>query len=149
MQAQSLNSWGPGYDRHMARVGHPPRREFSEFAARLRALRLAAGLTQQQVAERLDIAQSSYALWERRDVALKPDQLVKLAEILGIWVGELLSESEATRRARGPSGRARQAFETLSRLPRGRQKQIVEVVEALVAASPGRRPKGERPHETV
>lgn len=96
------------------------------------ALREAAGLTQEQVARQLGISQPSYALWERKEVALRPEQLTKLAQILGVRVEELLEPEPARNGRGGPVGRARRVFESVSQLPRQQQRKILEVVEALV-----------------
>lgn len=122
----------PGYSDDM-KVGRPSQSERSKFGARVCALREAAGLSQEQVARQLGISQPSYALWERKQVALRPEQLLKLAQILGVRVEELL-EAETPRTARGgPVGRARRVFESVSQLPRQQQQRIIDVVEALVA----------------
>jgi transcriptional regulator with XRE-family HTH domain len=145
MQAESIAADFYPYHEDMATAGRPPRRDVSDFAARLRALRRAASLTQQQMAEQLGISQPSYALWERNDVALKPDQLARLAEILAVDVGDLVSPADLAHRRGGPSGRARKAFEVVSRLPRSQQQRILGVVEDLLAAQRvnGRRKESE------
>ena len=115
------------------RTGRPAKSERSDFGARVHALREAAGLSQREVAEQLGISQPSYALWERNDVALRPDQLLRLATILGTRVEELLDSPIANNRRGGPAGKAKRVFETVSQLPRNQQQKILEVVEALVA----------------
>ena len=112
--------------------GRPSKSQRSVFGARLNALRHSAGFTQQQVASQLGISQPSYALWERDDVAIRPDQLRKLAEILDVGVDELLQGRKSRGRS-GPTGKARRVFETVSELPRRQQEKIIEVVEALIA----------------
>jgi len=91
------------------------------------------GLSQSQVAEKLGITQTAYADWERYPVALRPDQVEKLAGILNITIEQLYSATLEKRPGGGPVGKARRVFETVSRLPRRQQQKIVEVVEALVA----------------
>ena len=132
MQAQSITFFTPGYAGDM-QTGRPPKSERSGFGARVHALREAAGLTQQQVASQLGISQPSYALWERNDVALRAEQILKLTEILGVSTDTLLSPASNHRRSGGPAGKARRLFEAVSRLPRHHQHKILEVVEALVA----------------
>jgi len=85
------------------------------------------------MAQRLGIKQQSYAAWERRAVALKPDQLAQLADLLGVPVDALVGKSSVRVRKGGPVGKVRQVFEQVSRLPLYRQRKIVEVVQALVA----------------
>jgi transcriptional regulator with XRE-family HTH domain len=131
MQAQSITNFLPGYHAAM-KTGRPSKSERSNFGGRLNALREASGLSQREVAEHLGISQPSYALWERNDVALRPDQLVKLAGILSVSVEALLHPANHNHRRGGPEGKAKRIFETVSQLPRSQQQKILEVVEAMV-----------------
>ncbi|MCC6233934.1 MAG: helix-turn-helix transcriptional regulator [Verrucomicrobiales bacterium] len=132
MQGFSVSLASLIYDDGMA-MGRPPKSERSEFGERLAAARQQLGLTQSQVAERLGITQQSYAGWERRQTALKPEHLVSLAGILEVSVEHLLGQEEPRKRNGGPAGRLRQVFERASRLPRHQQNKIAEFVEAFVA----------------
>lgn len=132
MQEKSINNFLWVYHDHM-KAGRPTQSKRSSFGARLCALREAAGLTQHQLAQPLGISQPSYALWERKEVALKPVQLARLAKILGVRVEKLIEEPPSPPRRGGPVGRARRVFETVSQMPRHQQQKIIEVVEALVA----------------
>jgi transcriptional regulator with XRE-family HTH domain len=106
----------------------------SDFGERVRTAREVAGLSQRDVAAQLGISQPSYALWEINHVALRPDQLLKLAGILGVRIEELLDPPNGhDRRGGGPAGKAKRVFEAVSRLPRSQQQKILEVVEALIA----------------
>ena len=116
-------------------TGRPAKSKRSEFGARLHALREAAGLSQAQVAEKLGIAQPTYALWERRTTAISAAQLQKLAEILGVGVDALFVDAKvAKQRGSGPVGKAKALFERVSALPRERQKRILATVEDMLAA---------------
>ena len=132
MQAKSVSTIFWVYNDDM-KAGRPAQSKRSKFGERLCALREAAGLTQQQVAEQLGITQPCYAWWERKEVALKPEQLTKLAKVLGVRIEELMEEPQTNHRRGGPVGRARRVFETVSQMPRHQQQKIIEVVEALVA----------------
>ena len=107
-------------------AGRPPKHERSPFGERLHAARLAAGLSQAQVAEQMGVTQPSYADWERRTVALPPEHLPKLAAILSISVEELLGS--------GPVGKAKALFDRVSALPRDRQQRILTTVEDMLVA---------------
>ena len=120
------------YDGDMQR-GRPSKQPRTPFGERLFAARTAAGLSQAQVAGRLGITQTAYADWERYSVALRPDQVEKITQILNVTVEELYGNRRDKRQSGGPVGRARRTFEAVSRLPRRQQQKIVEVVEALVA----------------
>jgi transcriptional regulator with XRE-family HTH domain len=99
----------------------------------LHEAREAAGLSQAQVAAKLGITQAAYAFWERRTVALRPEQIEQAASILGVSTDELFGSGEAKRRGNGPAGKLRQVFESASKLPRHQQAKVAEFVEAFVA----------------
>jgi transcriptional regulator with XRE-family HTH domain len=130
MQAKSINLIGMVYISPM-QTGRPPKSKRSTFGERLQFLREQAKLTQREVAQQLGISQPSYAAWERHNVALTTDQLRKLAQILGVEVENFFTTDDQPRR-NGPVGRARKTFETISSLPRSRQKQILDVVDILM-----------------
>ena len=124
---------GGAYNLVMPR-GRPTKSPRTDFGARVKELRLAAGLSQQEVADELGIAQSSYADWERRNVATTPEQLKRLAGILGVDVGDLFKQGgEAAKR--GPTGRAREIFTSISGMPRSRQKKVLDLVEVIVGTT--------------
>jgi len=100
--------------------------------ARLAALRKAAGLSQQELAQRLGIAPSNIGFWELHDKPPRSDLLPKLAEILNVTIEELLGTRVKPRAAGGPKGRTKRVFDRLSKLPRRQQQRIVDVVEALI-----------------
>jgi len=131
MQAFSINIFPTPYDRGMQR-GRPSQRPRCPFGDRLYSARIALGLSQAQVAEKLGITQTAYADWERYHVALRPDQVEKLTNILKVSVDHLYGNGKEKRQGGGPVGKARRAFEAVSRLPKRQQQKIVEVVEAFV-----------------
>lgn len=133
MQVISVNIFEAGYLADMQK-GRPSKRPRPAFGERLRALREAAGLSQQQVAERLDMTQTAYAWWERNPVALRPVQLQSLAAALNVTVEELMGVGQNKKRG-GPVGKARRMFEEVSRLPRDRQQHVLRVVEDLLKAN--------------
>lgn len=114
-------------------TGRPSTRQRSRLGERITLLREQAGLSQQQLADKLGINQQMVAYWERRAATLRPEQLTTLAEALRTSVDELLGKTASKSRGGGPAGKMRQVFEAVSRLPRRQQQKIAEVVEALVA----------------
>jgi transcriptional regulator with XRE-family HTH domain len=132
MQGESQNHSGCVYADGM-QTGRPTTTERTDFGARLHAIREAGGLTQQEMAAQLGIAQSSYATWERRTPALRPGQIQRLAEILGVTAADLFgNEIPVILKQGGPLGRARRVFDEVSELPRKKQKRILDVVEDLL-----------------
>jgi transcriptional regulator with XRE-family HTH domain len=97
----------------------------------LTARRESAGLTVRELARQLGIHHTTVLQWERTGKVAKSEFLAPVAKILGITVEELLGQPKS-RRSAAPAGRARQTFEEVSKLPRTRQKKILDVVDALL-----------------
>ena len=107
-------------------------RERTPFGQRLHTLREQTGLSQQQLADRLGLTQRAYAHWERNPVALRPDQLLGLAEALNVSVDDLVGPNGTKKPGAGPTGKMKQLFEAASRLPRSQQQKLAAVLEAFV-----------------
>lgn len=119
-------------------TGRPSTRPRPVFGTRLHQLREQHGLSQAQLAERLGVSTRAYAFWEREPVSLKPEQLTRLADVLGISTDFLLGKENGPARKGGPIGKVRRVFEEVSRLRPNQQKKIVEVVETLIAGQQNR-----------
>jgi transcriptional regulator with XRE-family HTH domain len=115
-------------------TGRPAKTKRTEFGERLLAARQQLGLSQAQVAEKLGITQPSYAGWERRQTAIKPEHLVQLTAILNVTVDYLLGKENGRKHSGGPAGKARQVFERVSQLPRATQQRILANVEDALTA---------------
>jgi transcriptional regulator with XRE-family HTH domain len=133
MQAKRITFLSDPYYGGM-NTGRPASQPRTPFGERLHAAREARGISQAQVAEQLGMSQNAYACWERKPVALRPDQVEQLAKILNVSVEMLFNGNGGTERKGGPTGKARRVFEEVSRLPRKRQQRIVSVVEDMLAA---------------
>ena len=60
----------------------------------LRARRLAAGLTQSEVAEALGIGQTAVSQWERYGVNPNADKLPQLAKLYGCKIDDLFDDTD-------------------------------------------------------
>ena len=138
MQVYSVTIFPWAYTSDMT-TGRPAKTKRTEFGERLLAARQQLGLSQTQIAEKLGITQPSYAGWERRDTALKPEHLVQLSAILNVTVDYLLGKENGRKRGGGPAGKARQVFERVSQLPRATQQRILASVEDSLTAYDGRK----------
>jgi transcriptional regulator with XRE-family HTH domain len=128
-----LNPQNPGaYTCPMSNAERLRRREPSEFGKRIAEARRRPGLTQVDLAGRLEVTQQVVAAWERRNVALRAEQIKTLAEALGTTADYLIGISATWKGSKGPSGKVRQVFEQVSKLPRRQQQKVVEFVEAFV-----------------
>ena len=131
MQAFPLTEESPVYTPVM-QTGRPAKRERTPFGQRLHTLREQAGLSQEQLGAKLGLSQRVYAYWERHPVALRPDQLLSLAEALNVSVEDLVGTNGKKKRRAGPTGKMKQLFEAASRLPRSQQQKLAAVLEAFV-----------------
>lgn len=132
LQALSVKPQTAVYNADMAK-GRPTSRPRSEFGERLASARERAGLTQQQLADKIGVSQKVVTYWERNDVALRADQITAITSALNVSAAELLNGNETKARGTGPAGRAKLMFETVSKLPRKQQQKILDVVQALVS----------------
>ncbi len=129
MQQISESILAVPYDDGM-RTGRPTDYPRTDFGTRLADARQQMGLSQAQLAEKVGVDRRMIAHWERRSVTLKPEQLIALAAALNTTTDGLLGLKPA--KASGPTGKVRQVFEQVSRLPRKQQAKVVEFVEAFV-----------------
>jgi len=121
------------------KTGRPSKYPRSPFGARLHAAREAKGISQAQVAKKLGITQTAYAVWERHTVALRPEQIEQVAALLDVTVTDLMSQTGQPKRGAGPVGKARQVFERVSQLPRATQQRILANVEDSLTAYEARK----------
>lgn len=131
MQAQTLFP-GPDfeadpYNAAMSKADRPP------LAKRLAALRKDAGLSQAQLAAKIEVHASNIAYWELSGTPPRGEVLPALARELGVSVDELLGVTP--QKPAIAKGRLQEAFHAAAKLPRRKQQKIVEVVEALLKAS--------------
>jgi transcriptional regulator with XRE-family HTH domain len=132
MQAISITISSRVYSSPM-QTGRPSKHPRTAFGSRLHSAREVAGLTQSQVAEKMGITQTAYALWERRSVALKPNQISKVAEVLNISIDYLFGKDTKTSGRGGSVSKLQRLLEAASNLPRGQQQKLIAVVEPFVS----------------
>ena len=132
MQEKSYISLEPDYDDGMS-AGRPAKNKRSPFGERLAHVRQEAGLSQQQLADKLGTTQRVMAYWERSQVALRADQLTALANTLGVTADFLLGRETTKKRGNGPIGRAKRLFDAVSLLPRHQQEKIFSILDPYIA----------------
>lgn len=87
------------------------------------------------MAEAIGISQPSYADWERKAVALRPEHLPKLAKLLDISIHHLLGIDPPKRQSVGPTGKLRRLFDQVSEMPRYQQQRVINLLEDIVIAN--------------
>jgi transcriptional regulator with XRE-family HTH domain len=120
-----MHPYNPGMPR---RLGRPRPKQ----AARLVALRKAAGLSQAELADACGVSPKSIAYWETSPTPPRSDVLPRLAKALGVRVEELLGERPVEPRRPGPVGKLQRVFEQAGALPRRDQDLVAKFVETLV-----------------
>lgn len=104
---------------------------FRDFGSRLAELRKARGLTQVQLAERLEIAQQQLASYEVGRRRVPVSLLAPLADALAASVEELLG-AETKAKKRGPAPKLERHLERISQLPRARQRFVLQVLDSVL-----------------
>lgn len=113
-------------------MGRPAKTPPPAYGCHLANLRKAAGLSQQELADKIGTRQSTVASWERSANPPRGEFLPKLAKILGVSADVLLQMEERQKHP-GPASKIEQLFQEVSSLPRRRQERIATVVQALLA----------------
>lgn len=114
--------------------GRPTDKPRTALGERLQAARERAGVSQRELAEKLNTNQQRIAYWERHATGFRSDTLKQLTEALGISADELLGKPVPKVKAGHPNGRARLMFEAVSRLPRRQQEKIFDLLEPFISA---------------
>lgn len=114
-------------------AGRPPTKEATAFGQRVAAARQRRGLTQRELAERLDVSLAMVEYYERRATNVKSDVVRKLAEVLNISADELLGV-RGPKAKPGPRSKLRRLVDDLEELPRSKQQFVSQVIEQLLAA---------------
>ena len=100
-------------------------------ASQLRKLRQRAGLSLRELAHQIGEDHSNIRYWELSEKIPRSDVLVPIAKALGVSVEEILGIDTKTK-STAPRGKASLAFEAVSKLPRKKQDEILNVVNALL-----------------
>ena len=103
---QIINEYPSG----MSASGRPAKQPRTPFGQRMAEAREKAAPRQVQLAGKLGITQPIVAYREREPVALRPKQILKLAEVLKTSTDELMGAPAAFGWRKGTTGKARQFF---------------------------------------
>lgn len=106
---------------------------YQTLGQRIAQFRKARGLTQQQLAEVLGIAQQTVAHYEGGRLRIAVALLPALTKTLEITVEELLEEApKAAKNKRGPASTLEKQIEQISQLPRAKQKFVMEMLDTVI-----------------
>ncbi len=102
------------------------------LAKRVVAVRKLQNLTQAQVAEKLGISQQGLQKYERAQRRIPVSLLPPLAEALNTTVEELLGIAHKNHK-RGKISQIEERFQQVGNLPLKTQREILKVIDALLA----------------
>ena len=115
-------------------AGRPATKPAPPFGKRLAALRKERGWTQPQLAERIGTTVKMVTYLERQAKNPTVKTMEQIASVFGIPASELLGPAKAQKGAGkpGPRSRLEELTGQLSKLPRGKQKVVVEMLEGFL-----------------
>jgi len=114
-------------------AGRPPSKSAPLFGQQLATARKAKGLSQEQFAKLLGTTRTAIDYYERRAINPSIDLIRRCADALGLAASEFFGDETAPRK-RGPKSELEQRLEVVAKLPRTKQRKILEVVDALLKA---------------
>ncbi|MEI9997622.1 MAG: helix-turn-helix transcriptional regulator [Rhizomicrobium sp.] len=115
-------------------VGVNDMRFYEALGARIAEARKAQNMTQVQLAEELGIAQQTLAHYEVGRVRVAAALVPRLAHVLAVSVEDLLGDASRPSR-RGPAPKLLQQIERIQRLPRSRQRFIMQMIDTALQAN--------------
>lgn len=117
---------------HMA-ISANERAFFERLGTRVAELRRSQNITQVEMAATLGVSQqtiNSYEVGRRR---IPVSALPTLARSLGVSLEELLGDDAAAAKKRGPAPKLQQQIERIQRLPRTKQRFVMEMIDTVLA----------------
>lgn len=107
---------------------------FVALGQRIAQLRRERGWTQQELAEKLGVAQQTLAHYEVARIRVPASTLPLLATLFMTPIDTLVGHAQHTQRTgkRGPASKLQQHMERISQLPKPRQRVVMEVLESML-----------------
>jgi DNA-binding XRE family transcriptional regulator len=103
------------------------------LGARITQLRKEQAMSQQTVADALEVAQQTYAHYEVGRIRMPVSLLPELAQLFGVTTDDLLGRKSGAAGKRGPTPKLQQQIERLSHLPKAKQKVVMEMIEGVLS----------------
>ena len=105
---------------------------FKALGARIAQARKDQNITQQQAADRLGIAQQTYAQYEVGIRRIPASMLPVLAQDLGLTLDELMGQRERSRSKPGPATNLQKQIERIRHLPKTKQQILMEMLDGFL-----------------
>ena len=113
-------------------IGKEERIFFARLGERIAKLRKGHAITQAQLAEALQVSQQTIQAYEVGRRRVPVSALPLLARTLNTAIEELLGETPAAMKRRGPPPRLQQHMERISQLPKPKQRFVMEILETVL-----------------
>ena len=107
---------------------------FRQLGARIAELRKTHGLTQVQLAEALGLTQQMIASYEVGRRRLPVSLLPAIAQALAVSIEALIGQKEPAPGKRGPAPKLQQQMQRIQRLPRAKQRFVMEMIDTVLGA---------------
>lgn len=108
---------------------------FKQLGSNIARFRKAQGMTQAHLATHLEISQQHMASFEKGLRKVPSSMLSHLAALFGISIEELIGIPESATKKRGPTPKLQQQMERITRLPRTKQKFVMEMLDTVIQQS--------------
>lgn len=100
---------------------------------RLARLRKDKGISQREIARRLEVTQPLVSGWERGASRLNSETILRLSEILEVSTDELLGLGKATQQKQaGQTRRIAKRIHAITRLPKRDQEALLRTIDAFL-----------------
>jgi len=106
---------------------------FRQLGSRIAGLRKEQGLTQTQLAEVLHLTQQMVASYEVGRRRVPVSLLPKIATALAVSVEALIGQNRVPPAKRGPAPKLQQQIERIQRLPRAKQRFVMQMLDTVLA----------------
>ena len=114
-------------------ISQDEREFFVALGSRIAQHRKDSNLTQVQLAETLGVSQPTMNAYELGQRRVPVSALPVLAKALGVGLEELLGESTAATKKRGPAPKLQQQVERLAQLPKAQQRVVMQMLDGVLA----------------
>jgi transcriptional regulator with XRE-family HTH domain len=104
---------------------------FISLGKQVSLLRKESGFTQAQLAEFLEISQQMIAAYEAGTRKIPASMLPKIAKLFAVSIEQLTGVDQQPVK-RGPASTLQRQIEQIGQMPRGKQKFISEMLDALI-----------------
>jgi transcriptional regulator with XRE-family HTH domain len=112
--------------------GRPTTKPAPKFGQRMAAFRIARGLSQRELGEKLGMTRDRVVYYEREARNPSLEVVQQIAAFFGVTVGELLNDTTKTKSKPGPPSQFVQLAERLDQLPRAQQKVVARMLEGFL-----------------